>query len=114
MKSTILLTTALFLASAPALDSKTLTELSAGFLSVKNDYALMASETTSDMHSDTWGSTPAQSRVSATAEDIEKIITQAEQINSSGKYASASTEIPGDLYRHIQPLYLSVADFRPQ
>ena len=44
MKSTILLTTALFLASAPSPDAKTISELSAGFLSVSNDYGLMASE----------------------------------------------------------------------
>jgi len=44
MKSTILLTTALFLASAPSPDAKTISELSAGFLSVDNDYGLMASE----------------------------------------------------------------------
>jgi len=47
MKSTILLTTALFLASAPSPDAKTISELSAGFLSVENDYGLMASEDTS-------------------------------------------------------------------
>jgi len=46
MKSTILLTTALFLASAPSPDAKTISELSAGFLSVKNDHGLMASEHT--------------------------------------------------------------------
>jgi hypothetical protein len=46
MKSTILLTTALFLASAPSPDAKTISELSAGFLSVENDYGLMASEDT--------------------------------------------------------------------
>lgn len=44
MKSTILLATTLFLASAPSPDAKTVSELSAGFLSAKNDYALMASE----------------------------------------------------------------------
>ncbi len=44
MKSTILLTTALFLASAPSPDSKTISELSAGFLSMGNDTGLMASE----------------------------------------------------------------------
>ena len=44
MKSTILLTTALFLASAPSPDAKTISELSAGFLSVNNDHGLMASE----------------------------------------------------------------------
>jgi len=44
MKSTILLTTALFLASAPSPDAQTISELSAGFLSVDNDYGLMASE----------------------------------------------------------------------
>jgi hypothetical protein len=42
MKSTILLTTALFLASAPSPDSKTISELSAGFLSSTNDQGLMA------------------------------------------------------------------------
>jgi hypothetical protein len=47
MKSTILLTTALFLASAPSPDAKTISELSAGFLSVDNEYGLMASEDTS-------------------------------------------------------------------
>ena len=46
MKSTILLTTALFLASAPSPDAKTISELSAGFLTVDNDYGLMASEDT--------------------------------------------------------------------
>jgi len=44
MKSTILLTTALFLASAPSPDSKTISELSAGFLSVGNEHGLMAAE----------------------------------------------------------------------
>ena len=44
MKSTILLTTALFLASAPAPDSKTISELSAGFLSPKSEHGLMAAE----------------------------------------------------------------------
>jgi len=48
MKSTILLTTALFLASAPSPDAKTISELSAGFLSVNNDHGLMASEVTLD------------------------------------------------------------------
>jgi len=46
MKSTILLTTTLFLAIAPSPDAKTISELSAGFLSVDNDYGLMASEDT--------------------------------------------------------------------
>ena len=46
MKSTILLTTALFLASAPSPDAKDISELSAGFLSVSNEYGLMASEDT--------------------------------------------------------------------
>jgi hypothetical protein len=48
MKSTILLTTALFLASAPSPDAKTISELSAGFLSVNNEHGLMASEVTLD------------------------------------------------------------------
>ena len=42
MKSTILLTTALFLASAPSPDSKTVSELSAGFLAPAADQGLMA------------------------------------------------------------------------
>ena len=42
MKSTILLTTALFLASAPSPDSKTVSEISAGFLSPASDQGLMA------------------------------------------------------------------------
>jgi hypothetical protein len=42
MKSTILLTTALFLASAPSPDSKAISELSAGFLSPASDQGLMA------------------------------------------------------------------------
>jgi len=48
MKSTILLTTALFLASAPSPDSKTISELSAGFLSTGDNYGLMAAELTVD------------------------------------------------------------------
>lgn len=51
MKSTILLTTALFLASAPSPDSKTISELSAGFLSTDN-HGLMAAEVTADTLSD--------------------------------------------------------------
>jgi hypothetical protein len=42
MKSTILLTTALFLASAPSPDSKVVSEFSAGFLSPTSDQGLMA------------------------------------------------------------------------
>ena len=48
MKSTILLTTALFLASAPSPDSKTISELSAGFLSTGDNHGLMAAEFTAD------------------------------------------------------------------
>ena len=48
MKSTILLTTALFLASAPSPDSKTISELSAGFLSTGDNHGLMAAELTTD------------------------------------------------------------------
>jgi len=46
MKSTILLTTALFLASAPWPDSNIISEMSAGFLSTGDEYGLMASEST--------------------------------------------------------------------
>ncbi len=48
MKSTILLTTALFLASAPSPDSKTISELSAGFLSTGDNHGLMAAELTAE------------------------------------------------------------------
>ena len=46
MKSTILLTTALFLASAPSPDSKAVSDLSAGFLSTGANHSLMAAEPT--------------------------------------------------------------------
>lgn len=45
MKSTILLSTALFLASAPSPDSKVISEISAGFLSLTDTHGLMASDT---------------------------------------------------------------------
>jgi hypothetical protein len=45
MKSTILLTTALFLASAPSPDSKVISEISAGFFSLTDTHGLMASDT---------------------------------------------------------------------
>jgi len=48
MKSTILLTTAIFLASAPWPDSNIISEMSAGFLSAGGEYGLMASESTSN------------------------------------------------------------------
>jgi hypothetical protein len=44
MKSIILMTTAIFLASAPSPDSKTISEMSAGFLSVSSETALSAAE----------------------------------------------------------------------
>jgi hypothetical protein len=44
MKSAILLTTAIFLLSAPAPDSKTMSEASAGLLAPKHESGLMASE----------------------------------------------------------------------
>jgi len=43
MKSTILLSTALFLASAPSPDSKAISEFSAGFLVLSENIGLMAS-----------------------------------------------------------------------
>jgi hypothetical protein len=52
MKSTILLTTAIFLASAPAPDSRTISEISAGFLSPKNDHGLMAAESRPNLKAD--------------------------------------------------------------
>ena len=57
MKSTILLTTALFLASAPAPDSDTISELSAGFLSVKDQHGLMASESSAKLRDEPGTST---------------------------------------------------------
>lgn len=44
MKSIILMTTAIFLASAPTPDSKTISEMSAGFLSISSETALSAAE----------------------------------------------------------------------
>ena len=44
MKSTILLSTALFLASAPSPDSKAIAEISAGFLKITDSIGLMASD----------------------------------------------------------------------
>jgi hypothetical protein len=45
MKATFILSTALFLVSAPAPDSKTMAELSAGFLAPTTNHGLMASDT---------------------------------------------------------------------
>ena len=44
MKSIILMTTAIFLVSAPSPDSKTVSEMSAGFLSTSTETALSAAE----------------------------------------------------------------------
>ena len=44
MKSIILMTTAIFLVSAPSPDSKTISEISAGFLSITSETALSAAE----------------------------------------------------------------------
>jgi hypothetical protein len=46
MKSTILLTIAIFLLSAPTPDSKTIAEMSAGFLLPNQNTGLLASEDT--------------------------------------------------------------------
>ena len=51
MKSTLLLATALFLISAPEPDSKTMAELSAGFLSATNKHKLVAAEPASNAKS---------------------------------------------------------------
>jgi len=50
MKSTILLTTALFLASAPSPDTTSISEFSGGFLADTNAHELMAAELTSDKY----------------------------------------------------------------
>ena len=44
MKSIILMTTAIFLASAPSPDSKVISKISAGFLSISSETALSAAE----------------------------------------------------------------------
>lgn len=44
MKSVILMTTAIFLASAPSPDAKTVAEVSGGFLSPSTETALSAAE----------------------------------------------------------------------
>ena len=44
MKSVILMTTAIFLVSAPAPDAKTIAEISGGFLSPSTETALSAAE----------------------------------------------------------------------
>ena len=49
MKSTVVLTIALFLASAPSPDSKAVSEFSAGFLSPAGQHVLMADEFISDI-----------------------------------------------------------------
>ena len=46
MKSTILLTTAIFLLSAPAPDTKTLSDMSAGLLAPTSESGLLASDET--------------------------------------------------------------------
>jgi hypothetical protein len=46
MKSIILMTTAIFLVSAPSPDTKTISEMSAGFLSLSSETALSAAELT--------------------------------------------------------------------
>jgi len=46
MKSTVLLTTALFLASAPSPDSDSITQLSGGFLSIPDARGLLAADAT--------------------------------------------------------------------
>ncbi len=80
MKSTILLTTALFLASAPAPDAKTISELSAGFLSVDDDYALMASDTALNDRPYTAISLPAETHaITDTFEADKEQINQAER-----------------------------------
>lgn len=50
MKSTILLTTVLFLVSAPSPDSKSISEFSGGFLADTDEHDLMAAEVISDSY----------------------------------------------------------------
>jgi len=75
MKSIALLATALFLASAPAPDSDTISELSAGFLSQSNVQPLLAAEFTSpNQQVQAAISTPAESVV---GEVVKKPLRQA-------------------------------------
>ena len=60
MKSTILLTTALFMASAPSPDTTSISEFSGGFLADTNEHELMAAELTSDQNRAAELSTPTQ------------------------------------------------------
>ena len=58
MKSTLLLTTALFLVSAPSPDSKSISEFSGGFLADTDEHVLMAAEVNSDRYRMAVPSTP--------------------------------------------------------
>ncbi len=55
MKSIILMTTAIFLVSAPSPDSKTISEMSAGFLSMSSETALSAAEVAPKVQIDSAG-----------------------------------------------------------
>ena len=74
MKSTILLTTALFLASAPSPDSKVISEISAGFLSLTDTHGLMASDTSPDAQVNFSSSAPTPALL--LSEDHKRSITQ--------------------------------------
>jgi hypothetical protein len=63
MKSTVLLTTAIFLISAPSPDSKTITEISAGFLSPSSESGLMAAELAPKMKTNSETVLPLASRL---------------------------------------------------
>jgi hypothetical protein len=63
MKSTVLLTTAIFLISAPSPDSKAIAEISAGFLSPSSESGLMAAELAPKMKTNSETVLPLASRL---------------------------------------------------
>ena len=69
MKSTILLTTAIFLAIAPSPDSKILSEISGGFLVTAGNYGLKAAEPS--LISTTGSSVSAQPAINSVEEQTQ-------------------------------------------
>ena len=72
MKATILLTTMLFLFSAPAPDSKSISEFSGGFFADTNEHGLMAAELISDRQRATELATPVEKSFTKSGPDTAK------------------------------------------
>ena len=85
MKSTILLTTALFLASAPSPDSKAVSEFSAGFLSPASEHGLMAAGPT-QANQPVPGASPRQLTANATRQLNSQFIEPAHTSEDPVKY----------------------------